>query len=84
VDGFAFHSPLFSADNFADRQVINKKFAADRHSITTDRKEGYAPNKGLPQWRVTSKLKGHCFLLSLLRGDSFVAVNPPLRQAPNR
>jgi hypothetical protein len=71
VDSFTFHSPLFSEDsNFADRQMINKKFTADRHCITTDRKEGYAPNKGLLQWRVTNKFVGLCFLFTFVRWDS--------------
>jgi hypothetical protein len=50
VDSFAFHSPLVSADsNLVVRQLINRKFTADRHCITTDKKEGYAHNNKLPQ-----------------------------------
>lgn len=63
---------------------------ADRQNIISQRTDTAsgdrtpAANNTLPQWRVTGQLKGRCFLLSLLRGDSFVVVNPPLRQAVAR
>lgn len=58
------------------------RFPHRTDTLSDRQKRRAAPNKGLPQWRVTSKLKGHCFLLSLLHGDSFVVVNPPLRASP--
>jgi hypothetical protein len=84
VDSFTFHSPLFSGDsNFANRQMINKMFTADRHSTTTkDRTAG--ANNTLPSCGFQCNLKV-CASNYLCIGLTVLCSEiPHERQAANR
>jgi len=43
-----------------------------------------AANRRLAQWRVTWLSQVKCFYWAFVLADSFVHLNPPLRQAPKR
>jgi hypothetical protein len=47
-----------------------------------NRKTGY--NMRLAQWRVTRLSQVQCFYWAFVQADSFVLLNPPLRQAQKR
>lgn len=83
VDSFAFHSPLFSADNFADRQMKNNIFIADRHATTTkDRTAG--ANSGFNKCGLTRVNQVQFFNQPFVSVDSLSLRNPALLKAANR
>jgi len=87
---------IFSRHSNKKNKTPDTQATADSSVMTADKKVFHSgqplhrwtarqqPTTPCRQWRGQWWFKQFCVLFTFVSGDSFVAVNPPLRQAVNR